>query len=74
MTSQSILEWMDLSSQAVLTCPEVLPQLSGLYYFDDFVSEDEEQRLVHVIDSYPFCEVRVQLQKLSHFSAVFATV
>lgn len=47
---------------AVLTNPEALPENSGLYYFDDFISEAEQHDLVNMIDTYPFCEVRLQLQ------------
>lgn len=56
--------------QAVLTRPEVLPELSGLYYFDDFISESEEQELVNLIDSYPFCEVRFLVEKHHTYSKV----
>ena len=57
--------------KAVVTNPEVLPSLSGLYYFEDFISEDEQQRLVQLIDSFPFCEVRFQLQKHHIWSLYF---
>lgn len=51
-----------IPGEAVLTNAEVRDQLSGLYYFDNFISEEEQDALVALIDSQPFCEVRCSRQ------------
>ena len=43
---------------------EHLGPVAGLYYFDDFISADEETQIVSLIDSRPFSRVCLYANQL----------